>query len=97
MTHYEELAKHLSVMSKEICTDNDCTDDEHNCDSYAYMTISEMEGIDGKKYIDVMLLDICLSDYFRGCSSEYIAFPLPWEGDARQLKEDIEQEWLSLT
>lgn len=31
------LAKHLVRRSKEICRDNGCEGDEHNCESYAYI------------------------------------------------------------
>ena len=96
MTHYQNLAEHLTKRSNEICTDNECTEDDHNCRSFAYIQVMEMRGVDGKTYIDAMLLDICMSDYFQGCMVEYIALPMPWSGSASDLKADIEQEWLSL-
>jgi len=96
MTHYEELAKHLTERSEEICADNECTEDEHNCDSYAYMQVTSRGCIDGKERIDAMLLTVCCSDYFQGSAKEYIALPLPFTGDAKALKAAVEEEWLSL-
>jgi len=91
MTQYEQLAEHLAQRSVDICTDNNCTEDHHNCDSYAYLSITVANTIIGTM-IDVMLLDICLPDYFQGSSNQYIMLPLPWQGTAKDLKNDIEKE-----
>ncbi len=66
---YKRLSEHLGVRGKEICTDNECTEDDHNCESYAYINI---EG---------ELLDICMSDYFQGSSKPYAAIPMPFQHD----------------
>ena len=82
MTDWNKLSKHLKARSKEICRDNDCDieDDEHNCESYAY--IRE----------DGALLDICCSDYFQGCSKPYAAIPLPWTGTGTDLAKAVEDD-----
>ncbi len=74
----QHLAERLHERSAEICADNGCTDDEHKCESYAY--IRE----DGE------LLDICASDYFVGCSRPYAAVSLPWNGDGFELREEVD-------
>jgi len=35
----EKEASTLTKLSKEICQDNQCTEDKHNCESNAYYTI----------------------------------------------------------
>lgn len=74
------LAKYLRQRSKEICADNHCTEDEHHCESYAYI----------RK--DGALLDICASDYFQGHSGPYACIPLPWTGNQAELNEAIAQD-----
>ena len=83
----EELAKHLSLRSKEICIDNGCTEEGHNCESYAYLSYTYNDGTDS--YEGVQLLDICASDFFQGCSRDHMALPLPFEGDAKDLMQAI--------
>ena len=76
------LAQYLKQRSKEICADNECTEDEHNCGSYAYITK------------DGDLLDICIPDYFQGSSEPYAAIPLPWDGAQEELDDEVaEQTW----
>ena len=76
------LAQHLKKCSKEICKDNGCTEDEHKCESYAYINKK------GK------LLDICASDFFQGYSGPYAAISLPWKGSQRELMKEVrEQCW----
>jgi hypothetical protein len=71
------LSKYLKQRSKEICRDNKCTEDQHNCESYAYITH------DGK------LMDICASDYWIGSSRPHAAIPLPWTGNQKELEKEI--------
>ena len=71
------LAQYLRMRSCEICCDNGCKGDEHNCESYAYITAS------------MQLLDICQSDYFQGSSKPVAAIPLPWTGGMRELKQAV--------
>ena len=76
------LSQYLAQRSKEICTDNECTEDEHNCESYAYITK------------DGNLLSIFTSDYFQGSSKPVAAIPLPWNGTQEELDDEIaEQTW----
>jgi len=74
------LSQYLRKRSKEICIDNECTEDEHNCESYAY--INE-EG---------QLLDICTSDFFQGSSESYAAVMLPWDGCQKDLEAEVEEQ-----
>lgn len=74
------LAQYLKQRSKEICADNECTEDEHNCESYAYITK------------DGDLLDICIPDYFQGSSKPYAAIPLPWSGTQEELDDEVVQQ-----
>lgn len=76
----ENLAQYLKRRSREICKDNQCTRDNHNCESYAYIN-SEMQ-----------LLDICISDYFQGSSKPYAAIPLPWTGGMKELRKEVEDQ-----
>lgn len=93
MTHYEKLAEYLTKKSKEICQDNECTEDNNNCESFAYMSVNACTGMnDNEELIDIMLLDVCAIDFFQGFAGDYIAFPLPWHGNAKQLKDDINRE-----
>jgi hypothetical protein len=81
---WNELAKHLTQRSAEICSDNECTEDAHHCDSYAY--IAE----------DGTLDDICYPDYWNGWGSqdvddhgEIAAIPLPWIGTGAELRDAV--------
>jgi len=87
MEMWAELAEHLARRSKEICEDNDCTEDEHNCESYAY--ISQ----------DGNLWDICVSDYWRGWGSDddarygkLAAILLPWDGSGAELRDAVDED-----
>ena len=71
------LAQHLTKRSAEICRDNGCTEEEHRCESYAY--INE----------DMELLDLCGSDYFQGSSHLYACIPLPWRGSYTELRKEV--------
>lgn len=76
----------IAMKSKEICSDNQCTDDKHNCESYAYFDVkTDKNG----KVIDITLLDICIPDYFAGRSN--CAIPLPFSGDGKELLRQIDQ------
>ena len=74
------ISQYLTQRSKEICADNECTDDEHNCESYAYITK------------DGNLLDVCASDYFQGSSEPVAAIPLPWNGTQEELDDEIAEQ-----
>lgn len=81
-TNWNALAELLAVKSKGICADNECTEDDHNCESYAYVRH------DGK------LLDVCASDYFQGDSAPHAAVGLPWSGSGAELWDEVgEQTW----
>lgn len=74
------LATYLRKRSREICRDNQCSDDDHQCGSYAYITH------------DMQLLDICLPDYFQGSNSPVCAVPLPWSGNQAELEAYVNEE-----
>lgn len=83
---WQELAEYLELRSKDICQENKCTEDDHNCESNAYIT----------EYGS--LIDICISDYFQGWGSddidrhgEYAVVPLPWIGNGQELRHEVEE------
>ena len=77
---WNELAYYLFTRSKEICQDNKCTEDEHFCESYAY--IDENGN----------LLDICISDYFPGSSEPVAAIPLPFDDTGEELFKEVQEQ-----
>lgn len=74
------LARYLTKRSKEICELNGCNEDEHRCESYAYINRR------GE------LLDICQSDYFQGSSETVAAIGLPWSGSQRELMREVREQ-----
>ena len=83
---YRELTEHLAAMSKDICADNECTEDEHNCEFYAYFDLD----CSTKAF---ELVTICQSDY---CNRVYdIAVPMPFHGNTRDLLDafDYYGDW----
>lgn len=85
---WQGLAEWLASKSSDICQANGCTEEEHNCESYAY--ISE----------DGICHDVCLCDYWRGWGErdeqthgKLAAVPLPFEGDGNDLINLVE-EWI---
>jgi len=94
----EELAQWLEDKSADICADNECTDEEHNCDSVAYGTVYLSK--DESEIIDCEIHDICASDYWRGyyeCERtdetqhryEFVIY-LPFAGNSIDLAAEIE-------
>lgn len=87
MDCWDELAAVLELESAEICTENECTEEEHYCGSVAYISV------DGE------LADICIPDMFRGWGSRDMrehgslaCVPLPWEGNGEALKQAVEED-----
>lgn len=74
------LSSYLKKRSKEICRDNQCKEDHHNCESYACVLR------------DGTLLDICISDYFAGSKEDFAAILLPWTGTQEELEEAIRED-----
>lgn len=74
------LAKYLKKRSAEICHDNGCWGNDHNCESYAYITKC------GE------LLDICSSDLFQGHGGPYAAISLPWSGSQKELMRQVRED-----
>jgi len=72
-----ELNLHLQQRSEEICHLCECKENNHNCESYAYISYTGS------------LIDICISDYFQGSGQPYAAIPLPWYGTRGELREEI--------
>ena len=84
---WDRLSAHLLARAEEICLDNECTEEEHFCDSSAYVT----EGGD--------LIDVCLSDYFQGWGSadeeargQYAVVSLGSAGSGAALYADVMAE-----
>ena len=77
---WKMLAIHLREVSKTICAENGCTENDHKCESYAYVNIKGD------------LLDVCLPDYFSGSVNGYAVVPLPWNGDGDDLMDMVERE-----
>lgn len=74
------LARYLKRVSKDICKANDCTNDNHKCESYAYIDKTGN------------LLDVCYPDYFQGSSKPYAAIFLPWNGSQRELMREVREQ-----
>lgn len=72
------LAAFLRKRSAEICRDSGCTEDTHNCDSYAYITA------------DYQLLDICMHEWF--ATATYAAISLPWTGSQSELEKAVDED-----
>ena len=77
MKNIETLATYLAKISKEICQMNECTEEKHKCESYAYINQ------------DMQLLDVCASDYFQGSSNPCAAISLPWVGSDAELVDEV--------
>lgn len=77
MKQQQTLSQYLRMRSKEICTDNECTAEDHHCESYAYINSR------------CQLMDICQSDYFQGSSHPYAAIALPWSGNQKELETEV--------
>ena len=84
-----ELAAYLTERSKEICELNDCTEDDHNCESYAYFDVE----FRGDTLTVCNLVGICSSDYLQ--RSVICAISLPFTGKGIDLEAAIQQdaEW----
>ena len=78
--NWDSLAQQLQASSAEVCGLNNCTEDQHNCESYAYITA------------DGQLLDICGSDFFQGSSDPVAAVPLPWQGSGQELQDEVAEQ-----
>lgn len=78
---YDRLASIITETSKEICLENECTEDEHECESCAYF---DFDGTLGAWRI----YEICLPDYLNRGTRSFI--PLPFEGTGKELFEMIE-------
>lgn len=74
------LAQYLQNRSREICQLNNCTEDEHVCESYAYITK------------DFQLLAVCQCDYFQGSSKPVAAISLPWNGSQKELEDEVKDQ-----
>lgn len=74
------LSNYLKKRSIDICVMNECTEEEHYCESYAYIDA------------DMNLLDVCRPDFFQGSGEPYAAIPLPWSGTLKELKEEVKEQ-----
>jgi len=86
MSHLlDEVAAYLTERSKEICTDNECTEEEHHCESYAYFNVKWHSSED--KVTDFKLVTVCCPDYLDRTVD--IGLPLPFEGDGAALEKEF--------
>ena len=92
------LSPYLSKRSFEICLDNECTEDNHKCESVAYILVdfdtANAEGITNdtiEEKVSLRLVDICSSDYFQGIpgyQQDFLsAVSLPFHGNEKELKQ----------
>jgi hypothetical protein len=80
-----KIADYLKQESIEICALNECTEDDHHCESYAYFDYD-------KKTKEYALSDICAPDYATRCYASYIC--LPFDGDGGDLLDELENNLL---
>ena len=85
--HWNMLAVYLTEQSERICANNGCTEYDHHCESYAYISA------------DGTMAGVCMSDCFQGWGSIAIelhgnvaAIPLPWVGNGQDLKSAIDAD-----
>lgn len=94
----ERMAHGLSELSRGICRDNGCTEEDHNCESIAYCTVY-LDDVENR-IVDLDIHDVCLSDFWRGWYEsertdsalhryESIIY-LPFGGDAQELADRID-------
>ena len=83
--YYQEIADHLENRSEDICKLNGCTEDNHQCECYAYFNYDR----DSREY---SLADICAPDYAQKCYAAYII--LPFSGNAHDLHRQLEETLL---
>ena len=82
--YYQDLLKYLKSQSEEICVDNGCTEEDHQCNSCAYF--------DYIKESDIFLHRItCYPDY---CQRSYdICLPMPINAkNGKELLELLKDE-----
>lgn len=77
LEHWNALAEWLAEKSANTCTLNGCTENEHLCDSYAYIDAN------------ASCHDVCASDYWQGQTYPIAAIPLPWNGDGEKLRDAV--------
>lgn len=79
--HYQNIINFLKEQSAKICSDNECTEDNHNCESYAYFDYYKADD-------KFELVGICLPDY---CQRIYDScIPLPFDGSIEDLVNELE-------
>jgi hypothetical protein len=71
------LSKYLRRRSREICRENGCTEDEHNCESHAHIAAHGS------------LIDVCAPGFFQGSPYPVATLPLPWTGTQKGLEAEI--------
>lgn len=82
----KKCAVWLTEKSNEICEANECTEDEHKCDSYAYFKLTENDFGD---ITDFEVIDVCSPDYLT--TQADLALPLPFHGDHNDLLDAMER------
>ena len=77
----KETHQFLMEQSEEICSMNECTEDQHNCESYAYFNHDEETG-------QFELADVCGSDYAQKCYDSFVCLPIT--EDQQQFIDELE-------
>jgi len=87
---WDDLTACLQQRSKEICKLSGCTEEEHYCESNAYITVDGTEPA---------LHNICPPGFWPGWGFEDVAryglvaaIRLPWSGTGKDLEYEVEQE-----
>lgn len=82
LMQWDILNSHLIKTSERICNDNDCTEEGHNCGSFAYFRRDENG--------EPCLIDISVPDYITD-SNGPVALPLPRDKDSNglELKDEL--------
>ena len=87
IAEWKDALDYITERSEEICKDNGCTEEEHFCESNAYITG------------DGTVHDVSPSDFFQGWGSEDIetwghiaVVSLPFVGDWKELKDAVEDD-----
>ena len=81
--YYEMTIKGLIATSKNICRDNLCTEDNHNCESIAYFDWDEDEQM-------YHIIDVCQPCYRTKIDDSYILLPIEEGYTVEELIRDLE-------
>ena len=81
--YYEMTIRGLIATSKGICQSNNCSEEEHYCESNAYFDYNKSEEM-------YYIVDVCISDYRTKCDDSYIPLPIEEGYTVEELIRDLE-------